>query len=75
MPAGAMAADQVAKPCSRIANSTEVKLDGMRRTIAARLSEAKQTIPHFYLRRDIRLDALLKPSAAHAEQATGRRAA
>ncbi len=37
----------------------EVKLDGMRRTIAARLSEAKQTIPHFYLRRDIRLDALL----------------
>ncbi|SDE18850.1 pyruvate dehydrogenase complex dihydrolipoamide acetyltransferase [Limimaricola pyoseonensis] len=38
----------------------EVKLDGMRRTIAARLTEAKQTIPHFYLRRDIKLDALLK---------------
>ncbi|WP_282078344.1 pyruvate dehydrogenase complex dihydrolipoamide acetyltransferase [Epibacterium ulvae] len=38
----------------------EVKLDGMRKTIAARLSEAKQTIPHFYLRRDIKLDALLK---------------
>ena len=38
----------------------EVKLDGMRKTIAARLTEAKQTIPHFYLRRDIRLDALLK---------------
>ena len=37
----------------------EVTLDGMRKTIAARLSEAKQTIPHFYLRRDIRLDALL----------------
>ena len=37
----------------------EVPLDGMRRTIAARLTEAKQTIPHFYLRRDIRLDALL----------------
>ncbi len=37
----------------------EVKLDGMRKTIAARLSEAKQTIPHFYLRRDVRLDALL----------------
>jgi pyruvate dehydrogenase E2 component (dihydrolipoamide acetyltransferase) len=31
----------------------------MRRTIAARLSEAKQTIPHFYLRREIRLDALM----------------
>ncbi|NNE88639.1 MAG: pyruvate dehydrogenase complex dihydrolipoamide acetyltransferase [Silicimonas sp.] len=38
----------------------EVTLDGMRKTIAARLSEAKQTIPHFYLRRDIELDALLK---------------
>ena len=38
----------------------EVKLDGMRKTIAARLTEAKQTIPHFYLRRDIRLDALMK---------------
>ena len=38
----------------------EVKLDGMRKTIAARLGEAKQTIPHFYLRRDIELDALLK---------------
>ncbi|SEO50997.1 pyruvate dehydrogenase E2 component (dihydrolipoamide acetyltransferase) [Salinihabitans flavidus] len=38
----------------------EVKLDGMRKTIAARLTEAKQSIPHFYLRRDIRLDALLK---------------
>jgi len=38
---------------------TEVALDGMRRTIAARLTEAKQTIPHFYLRRDVKLDALM----------------
>jgi pyruvate dehydrogenase E2 component (dihydrolipoamide acetyltransferase) len=38
----------------------EVTLDGMRKTIAARLTEAKQTIPHFYLRREIRLDPLLK---------------
>ncbi|WP_375281160.1 pyruvate dehydrogenase complex dihydrolipoamide acetyltransferase [Pseudooctadecabacter sp.] len=38
----------------------EVKLDGMRKTIASRLVEAKQTVPHFYLRRDIELDALLK---------------
>ncbi|WP_298678494.1 pyruvate dehydrogenase complex dihydrolipoamide acetyltransferase [uncultured Lentibacter sp.] len=37
----------------------EVKLDGMRKTIAARLTEAKQTVPHFYLRREIRLDALM----------------
>jgi pyruvate dehydrogenase E2 component (dihydrolipoamide acetyltransferase) len=39
---------------------TELPLDGMRKTIAARLTEAKQNIPHFYLRRDIHLDALLK---------------
>ena len=38
----------------------EVPLDGMRKTIAARLTEAKQTIPHFYLRRDVKLDALMK---------------
>lgn len=38
----------------------EIKLDGMRKTVAARLTEAKQTVPHFYLRRDIRLDALLQ---------------
>ncbi|MCX8509539.1 MAG: 2-oxo acid dehydrogenase subunit E2, partial [Rhodobacteraceae bacterium] len=38
---------------------TEVTLDGMRRTIAARLTEAKQTIPHFYLRRSVELDGLM----------------
>ncbi len=38
----------------------DVKLDGMRKIIAARLTEAKQTVPHFYLRKDIELDALMK---------------
>lgn len=38
----------------------ELPLDGMRATIAARLVEAKQTIPHFYLTADIGIDALLK---------------
>lgn len=33
--------------------------DGMRKTIAARLTEAKQTIPHFYLTIECELDALL----------------
>ncbi|SDD76782.1 pyruvate dehydrogenase complex dihydrolipoamide acetyltransferase [Ruegeria marina] len=50
----------------------EVKLDGMRKTIAARLSEAKQTIPHFYLRRDIKLDALMKFRAQLNKQLEGR---
>jgi hypothetical protein len=34
--------------------------DGMRKTIAKRLSESKQTIPHFYVSVDCQLDALLK---------------
>ncbi|MGR3513326.1 MAG: pyruvate dehydrogenase complex dihydrolipoamide acetyltransferase [Paracoccaceae bacterium] len=50
----------------------EVKLDGMRKTIAARLGEAKQTIPHFYLRRDIELDALLKFRSTLNKQLEGR---
>jgi pyruvate dehydrogenase E2 component (dihydrolipoamide acetyltransferase) len=37
----------------------EVPLDAMRRTIAARLQQAKQTIPHFYLTTDIAIDRLL----------------
>jgi len=37
----------------------EVPLSRMRRTIARRLSESKQTVPHFYLRADCRLDRLL----------------
>lgn len=36
------------------------KLNNVRKTIARRLTEAKQTIPHIYLSVDVRLDALLK---------------
>jgi len=36
------------------------KLSNMRKTIARRLTEAKQTIPHIYLTVDINLDKLLK---------------
>ena len=39
---------------------TELPHDGMRKTIARRLTEAKQTVPHFYLTVDVELDALLK---------------
>jgi pyruvate dehydrogenase E2 component (dihydrolipoamide acetyltransferase) len=47
----------------------EIPLDSMRRTIAARLTEAKQTIPHFYLTADVdmdRLDALRAEANAAA---------
>jgi pyruvate dehydrogenase E2 component (dihydrolipoamide acetyltransferase) len=36
------------------------KLSNMRKTIARRLTESKQQVPHIYLTVDIRLDALLK---------------
>ncbi|ASR52511.1 pyruvate dehydrogenase complex dihydrolipoamide acetyltransferase [Blastomonas fulva] len=38
----------------------EAKLSNMRKTIARRLTEAKQTIPHIYLTLDVQLDKLLK---------------
>jgi pyruvate dehydrogenase E2 component (dihydrolipoamide acetyltransferase) len=38
----------------------EVKLSNIRKTIARRLTEAKQQVPHIYLTVDILLDALLK---------------
>jgi pyruvate dehydrogenase E2 component (dihydrolipoamide acetyltransferase) len=37
-----------------------VKLSNMRKTIARRLTESKQTVPHFYLTVDVQLDSLLK---------------
>jgi pyruvate dehydrogenase E2 component (dihydrolipoamide acetyltransferase) len=36
----------------------EVPLDAMRRTIATRLTEATQTIPHFYLSTDVAIERL-----------------
>jgi pyruvate dehydrogenase E2 component (dihydrolipoamide acetyltransferase) len=38
----------------------EEKLSGVRKVIARRLTESKQTVPHFYLTIDIRLDPLLE---------------
>ena len=37
-----------------------IKLSGMRKTIARRLTESKQQVPHIYLTVDIQLDKLLK---------------
>jgi pyruvate dehydrogenase E2 component (dihydrolipoamide acetyltransferase) len=51
-------ADQI-KALYDPAGYEEVPLDGMRRTIAARLQQAKQTIPHFYLTADITIDRLI----------------
>ncbi|CAN1533075.1 AceF Pyruvate/2-oxoglutarate dehydrogenase complex, dihydrolipoamide acyltransferase (E2) component, and related enzymes [Paracoccaceae bacterium] len=70
MPAG-MAAETVMKMYAD-RQYDEIPLDGMRRTIAARLTEAKQTIPHFYLRRSVRLDALMAFRETLNKQLEGR---
>ncbi|MBK5263915.1 MAG: pyruvate dehydrogenase complex dihydrolipoamide acetyltransferase [Alphaproteobacteria bacterium] len=66
-PTPAAAAAKVPAPVSQAIAAQDfgiphevVKLSGMRKTIARRLTESKQTVPHIYLTVDIRLDALLK---------------
>lgn len=39
---------------------SDIQLTGMRKTIAKRLTESKQTIPHYYLTIDARIDQLLR---------------
>jgi pyruvate dehydrogenase E2 component (dihydrolipoamide acetyltransferase) len=52
--------DEIVKKMFEPGSFEEVPHDGMRKTIARRLTEAKQTIPHFYLTVDCDIDALLK---------------
>ncbi|MEA2842046.1 MAG: hypothetical protein QOF41_3376 [Methylobacteriaceae bacterium] len=52
--------DDIVKKMFEPGSFDEVPHDGMRKTIARRLTEAKQTIPHFYLTVDCDIDALLK---------------
>ena len=53
-PKPAPKAPAITAPHKAIPNSS------MRKVIARRLSESKQTVPHFYVSMDIQLDALLK---------------
>lgn len=77
VPAAAPAAQQpVAAPISAGAMPFEPAFDleplsSMRKTIAQRLTEAKQTIPHFYLTVDCELDALLDLRKRLNEKADG----
>jgi pyruvate dehydrogenase E2 component (dihydrolipoamide acetyltransferase) len=60
---GAAAAPGAVAPAPVIeggAPFAEEKLSGVRKVIARRLTESKQTVPHFYLTIDIRLDRLLE---------------
>jgi pyruvate dehydrogenase E2 component (dihydrolipoamide acetyltransferase) len=61
--AGGVTAEQVAAQVKALyepGSYEEVALDNMRATIAARLVEAKQAIPHFYLTADVGTDALIR---------------
>ncbi len=60
-PSAAAAPAAAAKPAAipDIPHET-AKLSNMRKTIARRLTESKQQVPHIYLTVDVRLDALLK---------------
>jgi pyruvate dehydrogenase E2 component (dihydrolipoamide acetyltransferase) len=58
-PAAAPAPAPAAPITSDIPHSVE-KLGNVRKVIARRLTEAKQSIPHIYLTLDVELDALLK---------------
>ena len=54
----------VATPASPIAiatvaGNTEIPLTGMRKAIARRLTESKSTVPHFYVKTECKVDALL----------------
>ena len=70
-------AEQI-KALYRDVSYEEVPLDGMRKTIATRLQQAKQTIPHFYLTADIEIGRLLalreEANAAAPKDTDGNRA-
>ncbi|MCX7283264.1 MAG: dihydrolipoamide acetyltransferase family protein [Novosphingobium sp.] len=60
-----IAAPAVAAPASQAAGAPDVQpMSSMRRTIARRLTQSKQDIPHFYVRRRVRADRLLAHRAA-----------
>ncbi|MFC2249202.1 pyruvate dehydrogenase complex dihydrolipoamide acetyltransferase [Labrys portucalensis] len=56
-PAGT--SDETTKKLFAPGSFEEIPHDGMRKTIARRLTEAKSTIPHFYLTVEVEIDALL----------------
>ncbi len=58
-PAAPSMSDDMVKKLFEPGSFEEIPHDGMRKTIARRLVEAKSTIPHFYLSVDCDIDALL----------------
>lgn len=62
-PGGRIVSGDVARaagPAGSAGTFSDIQLSGMRRTIAKRLTESKQTIPHYYLTIEARIDELLR---------------
>ena len=59
-PAATAAPAPAAVPLAAIGPYEDLQTSKMRKVIAQRLQEAKQTVPHFYLTIDCEIDALLK---------------
>lgn len=51
---------------------TDIELTGMRKTIASRLTQSKNTAPHYYIQSALNVSKLLKLRAALNEQAEGK---
>ncbi|KAL1924142.1 uncharacterized protein VTP21DRAFT_7177 [Calcarisporiella thermophila] len=51
---------------------TDIPLSNMRKIIASRLTESKQTIPHYYLTVDVEMDKVLKLREVLNNQADGK---
>ncbi|SPO21195.1 probable dihydrolipoamide acetyltransferase component of pyruvate dehydrogenase complex, mitochondrial precursor [Ustilago trichophora] len=54
------AAASAAAPASSDGDYTDIPVSNMRRTIAARLTESKSTVPHYYVSIDVEMDKVLK---------------
>ena len=60
VPGAGVVVDGDARDGSGDAAFEDVPLTGIRRIIASRLLESKQTVPHYYLSADVRVDALME---------------
>jgi pyruvate dehydrogenase E2 component (dihydrolipoamide acetyltransferase) len=58
-PANEIVADTGTRAQFEAGSFTEIPQDGMRRTIAQRLTRSKQTVPHFYLSATCTIDTLM----------------
>lgn len=63
--------DEDVKSVDKVSNTPNiVEMSSLQKTAAKRLSEAKSTIPHFYLRSKVNLDAFLETKAAFKKSGT-----